>query len=100
MLLINISPSGSNYCQYLNCIKSSLILLAFLSSPLTLYSQNQFKAINFYNESSYSINIKSPDERSDFSLLIGSVGYTLSSPFRWHPGAAEFYLPGLIIRLE
>jgi membrane-associated phospholipid phosphatase len=83
MLIINIAPSGSNFYKYLNCIKSSLILLAFLSSPLTLYSQNQYKAINFHNESSYSIIEKSQDERSDFSLLIGSVGYTLSSPFRW-----------------
>ncbi|MGE5845705.1 MAG: phosphatase PAP2 family protein [Ignavibacteria bacterium] len=70
----------------------SLILLAFLFSPLTLYTQNQSKAANFYNESFYSINDKLPDERSDFLLLIGSIGYTLSSPFRWH--AEDFIMLG------
>jgi len=64
-------------------MESILILLALLSSPLTIYSQNQPIAANFYNESFNSINNKSPDERSDFLHLIGSVGYTLSSPFRW-----------------
>jgi len=63
-----------------------LILLLLFVFP-NLYSQSQFKLKDFFMNRTPSDflsnkNILS-EERSDFSLLIGSIGHTISSPLRW-----------------
>ncbi len=72
--------------QYLNCriCKSIFFFLLFLA---TGFSQNQFLVINLYKDQSHKNFLlnKNPlqKEKSDFTVLTESIGYTLRSPLRW-----------------
>jgi len=66
----------------LNCLNTAYIL--FLLLPAVTYSQDQIRTSDSFINKFRSINNGIAEDKSDFSLLIGSVGHTLSSPLHWH----------------